>query len=239
MQNRGGAMKIITVANRKGGTGKTTTAFNLAHSYASQNYKVCLLDLDGQGNLSDICRTHFLSVDDFLKAKISTVTNNLDIIAACGDFRYLEKMINDEFSPTTFLKTEMLPRIEGYDYLIIDTSPSNNIINSNGYLISDTFLLVMLLDRFSVKGISAMTEVFAQIKKINTTIECKIVVNQYRKNRNLNKKIEPFLGELREDMFTNIFIPDRQIIRDNILSCKSSIAEIEQYRQLSEVLRVS
>ncbi len=232
-------MKVITVANRKGGTGKTTTAFNLAHSLASQDKKVCLLDLDGQGNLSDVCKADFLSVEDFIGASTKPVADNLDIIAACGDFKYLEKMIADEFSPTTFIKTEMLPKIKGYDYLVVDTSPSNNIINSNGYLISDVFLLVMLLDRFSVKGISAMTEVFAQIKKINTTIECKIVVNQYRKNRNLNKKIEPFLSELKENMFTNIFIPDRQIIRDNILNRKSSIVEIAEYQKLSEILRVS
>ncbi len=232
-------MKIITVANRKGGTGKTTTAFNLAHSYASQNSKVCLLDLDGQGNLTDVCRAEFLSIDEFLNAKTTAVSNNLDIVAACGDFRYLEKMISEEFSPTTFIKTEMLPKIQGYDYLVVDTSPSNNIINSNGYLISDTFLLVMLLDRFSVKGISAMTDVFAQIKKVNPTIECKVVVNQYRKNRNLNKKIEPFLEQLKQEMFTNVFIPDRQIIRDNILKCQSSIGEVEEYKELSKILRVS
>lgn len=229
-------MQVITVANRKGGTGKTTTAFNLAHSYASQNYKVCLLDLDGQGNLTDVCRAEFLSIEEFLKAKTRPVTDNLDIIAACGDFRYLEKIISEEFSPTTYLKTEMLPNIEGYDYLVVDTGPSNNIINSNGYLISNTFLLVMLLDRFSVKGISAMTEVFKQIKKVNTSIECKIVVNQYRKNRNLNKKIEPFLGELKEEMFTNVFIPDRQVIRDDILNRKSSIDTVIEYEQLSKVL---
>lgn len=226
-------MKIITVANRKGGTGKTTTAFNLAHSFASENYKVCLLDLDGQGNLTDVCKAEFLSIEDFLKAKTKPVADNLDIIAACGDFRYLEKMIAEEFSPTTYIKTEMLPHIKGYDYLIVDTSPSNNIINSNGYLISNTFLLVMLLDRFSVKGISAMTEVFKQIKKVNKNIECKIVVNQYRKNRSLNKKIEPFLEELKADMFTNVFIPDRQAIRDDILNRESSIDKVEQYKELA------
>ncbi len=229
-------MHIITVANRKGGTGKTTTAFNLAHSYAKQNYNVCLLDLDGQGNLTDVCKAEFLSIEEFLKAKTQPVANKLHIIAACGDFRHLEKIISEEFSPTTYLKTEMLPHIQGYDYLIIDTSPSNNIINSNGYLISNTFLLVMLLDRFSVKGITAMTDVFSQIKKINSNIECKIVVNQYRKNRNLNKKIEPFLAELKQDMFSNIFIPDRQAIRDDILNRKCSIDSVVEYDELSKVL---
>lgn len=228
-------MKVITVANRKGGTGKTTTAYNLAHSFVNENKKVCLLDLDGQGNLTETCKADFLSVEDFINAKTKSVVDNLDIIAACGDFRYLEKIISDELSPTTFLKAEILPKIIGYDYLIVDTSPAYNVINANGYLISNTFLIVMNLDYYSVQGLNNMIDIVSQIKKINPSVECKIVINGYRKNRNLNKKIEPFLSSLK-DMFTNVFIPDRQLIKEDILAHRPSIERVSEYKKLCAIL---
>ncbi len=229
-------MRVITIGNRKGGVGKTTTAFNLAHSFAKENKKVCLFDLDGQGNLTGTCRADFLSVDDFVGAKTKPVAENLDIIAACGDFRYLEKIIADELSPTTFIKTEILPKVQGYDYMIVDTGPSYNVINANGYLISDIFLIVMQLDYYSIQGLNAMMDILGQIKKINPKIQCRIVINQYRKNRNLNKKIEPFLESLK-DMFTNICIPDKQVIKEDILGRRSSITAVSEYTKLCHILQ--
>ncbi len=192
--------------------------------------------MDGQGNLTGTCRADFLSVEDFVNAKTKSVADNLDIVAACGDFRYLEKIISEELSPTTFLKTEILPKITGYDYLIVDTGPSYNVINANGYLISDTFLIVMQLDYYSIQGLNAMMDILGQIKKINPQIECRIVINQYRKNRNLNKKIEPFLESLK-DMFTNVCIPDKQIIKEDILSRRPSISTVTEYKELCYVLQ--
>ncbi len=232
---KGRTMKVITVANRKGGVGKTTTAFNLAHSFARDGKRVCLMDLDGQGNLSVACRSDFLPIADFVNAKTTNIAENLDLISACEDFKYLEKIISDELSPTTFIKTKILPKIDGYDYLILDTSPSNNLINSNGYLISDIFLVVMLLDFFSVRGLASMTKIRDQIKEINPNVELKIVINQYRKNRNLNKKIEPHLESLK-DMFTNICIPDKQIIKEDLLARRSSINSVEEYSLLAKAL---
>ncbi len=229
-------MKVITVANRKGGTGKTTTAFNLGHSYAKQGKRVCLLDLDGQGNLSTACKANFLKIKDFANAKTTAVAENLDIIAACSDFRDLEKRIGDTLSPTTFIKTKMLPKIQNYDYLIIDTSPSNNLINSNGYLISDTFLVVILLDFFSVKGLASMRNVLDQIKEINPSVDFKIVINQYRKNRNLNDKIESRVKRLPANWFTNVRIPDRQQIKEDLLGRRTSIENIKEYGLLAQAL---
>ncbi len=225
-------MKVITVANRKGGTGKTTTAFNLAYSKADEGKRVLLLDLDSQGNLTKACCADFIGIDDFLSATITNVVENIDIIAAVGDFKLLEKTINDNIIPSTFLENNLLPKISGYDYLIVDTSPAVNIVNTSAFLMSDTLLVVMQLDYFSMLGLSNMLDIVGQVKSVRPNLECKIVVNQYQKKRNLNKSIEQALLSL--DSFTTVFIPNRQIIKDNIAKNKPSIDEIAEYKILSE-----
>lgn len=160
------------------------------------------------------------------------VFDNIDILSACNDFKTLEKIINDNLIPSTYLEKHLIPKIKVYDYLIIDTSPSNNIINTNAYLMCDVFLIVMQLDYFSTLGLSKMLDIVAQVKEVKPNIECKIVVNQYRKRRNLNKSIKKALLSL--DMFTSIFIPDKQVIKDNIAKNKHSIDIVNEYRQLSE-----
>ncbi len=225
-------MRVITVANRKGGTGKTTTAFNLGYSLASFGKRVCLLDLDSQGNLSKTCGADFITREEFLNASRVGVAEGIDIIAACNSFVELESEINENISPTTVLQRKILPHLEGYDFLIIDTSPAMNIVNTNGFLMSDVFIVVMMLDYYSALGIVNMLKIVNQLKDIRPEVECQIVVNQYRKNRNLNKSIEDTLKEI--ESFSNIFIPDRQIIKENIASHKPSIDSIEEYNILGK-----
>ncbi len=227
-------MKVVTIANRKGGTGKTTTVFNLAYSKASEGKKVLLVDLDSQGNLTKACSRAFIDLEDFLNVKSVNVSENIDLLAACKNHRQIEKTMNDTIVPTSFLSKNLLPKISGYDYVLIDTSPAVNIINTNGFLISDMILIVMQLDYFSFVGLSDMFDIVEQVKEHNPNLEYKIVVNQYQKNRNLNKAIEDKIMVL--DNFTSVFIPHRQTIKENIAKHLPSIDSVNEYKILSECL---
>ncbi len=227
-------MKVITVANRKGGTGKTTTAFNLGYSLVEAGKKVCYIDLDSQGNLTKTCKAEFITVEDFFNAKRFEVKDNLHIIPACNSFKELELEIKEQMSSSTVLQRKLVPKLQGYDFVVIDTSPAQNIINENGFIMSDIFVIVMMLDYYSALGIAEMQKIVAQIKEIRPEVVCQIVVNQYRKNRNLNKSIESALKDIKS--FTNIFIPDRQIIKENIARHLPSIDTIAEYNILSKSL---
>ncbi len=227
-------MKIVTIANRKGGTGKTTTTFNLAHSKANQHKKVLLIDLDSQGNLTKACNKNFIEFESFMNAEIQNVAMNLDILPACKNFRQVEKAMNDTIVPTSYLEQELMPKIKGYDYVLVDTSPAVNIVNTNGFLISDMILIVIQLDYFSLLGMEDMYDIINQVKKVKPKLEYKVVVNQYFKNRVLNKSIETNLKTL--DGFTNIFIPHRQQIKQDIATHKPSTDSVAEYKLLSESL---
>ena len=79
-------MKILTVGNRKGGTGKTTTTYNLAFSLALQKNKVCLIDLDSQANLSLLCKVSPIGLDAFKKAELTPINNFISILPATKKF---------------------------------------------------------------------------------------------------------------------------------------------------------
>ncbi len=223
-------MKIVTVANRKGGTGKTTTCFNLGHVKASQKKRTLMIDLDSQGNLTRSSGADFIELDDLLTCRTKPVNKYLDVLPACKNYKAVEKAMNDDIIPTSFLSTYLRPNIKDYDYVLIDTSPTVNIVNTNGLLISDLILVVMQLDYYSMLGLSDMFEIITQVQRHNPNLEYLITVNQYQKNRNLNKAIEN--NVLALDNFSGVFIPHKQTIKENI--AKHLPTNVAEYKELGK-----
>lgn len=221
--------KVITIANNKGGVSKTTSSYNLAHHIALQNKKVLLIDLDSQGNLSHTCNAGFIELDSFLNAQTKSVSENVDILAAVNDFDSLEKLIMQKVQYFYFLKNNLLPKIEDYDYIVVDTAPSVNVINTNAYVMSNTVLIPILLDDYSLFGLSNMLEIIAQIKEVNTALDTKIFVNGFTKNRVYNKIAIDSLESLQT--FSSIYIPQKQSIRDNIAKKVPSL-DVPEYEEL-------
>lgn len=234
-------MKTITVANRKGGTGKTTTAYNLAFSLALKQKKVCLLDLDTQSNLTLISKTQTISLDNFKNVHIQKMNDYIDILASSKEFNILENEINNMIDRNSYLKNFILPKIENnsdYDYLIIDTSPSFSILNINAFCISSTILIVINSDFFSVSGLNEIVHVIKQVKDINKKLDYKIVLNNFVKNRKYFDSLEPILKSI--DNYTAIKIPNRQAFIDNSSLYKPTI-DLEdvaiEYDKICEVIK--
>ncbi len=225
--------KIITIANNKGGVSKTTSSYNLAHYIAQHKQKVLLIDLDSQGNLSHTCNAGFIELDGFLNVQTKNVLENIDILASVNDFDSLEKLIMQKVQYFYFLKNNLLPKIEDYDYVVIDTAPSINVINTNAYVISDTVLIPILLDDYSLFGLSNMLEIIAQIKEVNTSLDTKIFVNGFTKNRVYNKIAMESLESLQT--FSRIYIPQKQSIRDNIAKKVPSL-DVAEYEELCKAV---
>lgn len=187
-------MKIITIANQKGGVAKTTTAFNMAAALSQKHdKKVLLIDLDPQGNLSeylghedeengltiaDVIDT-FISksfVDEKLAEKsiFTNDKNGVDYIPADLSLANTEQMMQNVLSRETVLKRILysLQLFHDYDFILIDTLPSLGILMLNALAASDGVIIPSQTQKFSADGLEALLSVIEQVRTaLNNDLE--------------------------------------------------------------------
>ena len=146
-------MKIITIGTLKGGTGKTSTLYNLSSLLAEQ-FKILLIDVDPQCNLSlnagvDVTATNLKTVKNIFEGNVNAeevifkkpmdCIPNLDIIPSSIQLTATEINIVSQAGREQILNNFLLDNndyLSQYDYIMIDTNPSMSIINQNSFLSS-------------------------------------------------------------------------------------------------------
>ncbi len=157
--------KIISIANQKGGVGKTTTSVNLSTALAATKRKILLLDLDPQGNASTgfgisyrnrtpgayELITHHAS---FLDTMQSTYIPGLDIVPASTDLVGAEiELVNMQHREMR-LKDALLSALDSYDYIMIDCPPALGLLTLNAFVISGSVLIPLQCEYYALEGLS-------------------------------------------------------------------------------------
>ena len=171
-------MKIIAIANQKGGVGKTTTSVNLAASLAQMGKRVLLVDMDPQGNATmssglekngvDFSILDLLLEEEDLKScAIPSPTGGFDVIPANGDLTAAEVELIDVEGKEKRLKNGLANGEQRYDFVLIDCPPSLNMLTINAMVACHSILITMQCEYFALEGLSALLNT---IRRINETV---------------------------------------------------------------------
>lgn len=204
--------QVITIANRKGGVGKTTTTLNLACSLRELGKKILVIDLDPQANLTrcfDVGNSENIkTVGHLLTAELEEESYSVeeyilsydetDIIPSSIFLSAVETQMRSETGSERIL-SEIINQIrEHYDYILIDTSPSLNILNINALCASDSVLITADTGVFAVVGIGELLKTVQKIKKrVNPKLKVQGILLTMCDNRtNLSKLLTQQVEEM-------------------------------------------
>ncbi len=167
--------KIISVANQKGGVGKTTTAVNLSASLAKKNRRVLLIDTDPQGNATSgvgVDKSVQFSVYDVLVDGVDientiqkTEIKNLDVCPSNINLAGAEVQLVSAKDREYRLKEKLDQYKENYDYIIIDCPPSLGLVTLNAFTASDSVLIPVQCEYFALEGLGQLLNTVELVRK--------------------------------------------------------------------------
>jgi len=169
--------KIISVANPKGGVGKTITSINLAAALAYLNQKVLLIDLDPKADASKGLGVDTSSISyniysimsqhqDISKAVIKTIYLNLDIIVGSTSMAGFDLECANDDNKQNILKESIDKIKDNYDYIIIDCPPSLTTLTQNAFASSNSVLIPMQCEFFSMEVISQLLNTILKVQRL-------------------------------------------------------------------------
>ena len=203
--------KIISVANQKGGVGKTTTAVNMSTWIAKKGKKVLLIDADPQGNASSglgIEKNVEISVYDLMindisavEAIVKTQVKNLDICPSNINLAGAEVELVSMMSREYRLKEKLDEIKDKYNYIVIDCPPSLGLITLNAFTASDSVLIPVQCEYYALEGLGQLLNTVNLVKKhLNKSLEIEgALLTMYDMRTNLSnqvvKEVNNYFGE--------------------------------------------
>ena len=213
---------IITIANQKGGVGKTTTAHALVTGLTYKGYKALAVDTDPQGNL-----TYTMNADENKAGVYELLRGDIKPIEAVqhteqGDIISGSLMLSGadmEFSDTgrEYLLSETLePLRASYDFIIIDSPPTLGILTINALTAAHDLIIPMGADAYSLQGLSQLNATIGKVKKrCNPTLNVAgLLITRYSGRAILSQELrETIEGKAARAVGTNVF---NSVIREGI-----------------------
>jgi chromosome partitioning protein len=170
----GARPRRIAVFNHKGGTGKTTSAVSIAAGLAAKGHKVLLVDTDAQGNVSvslgakgERSLYHVLVMGLRVSDVATTIRPNLDLVPSNETLAAAELYLAGRQNRDRVLRDRLAAASEGYDYVVLDCSPSLSLMNQNALVFAESVLVPVACDYLSLVGVR---QVIKTVKNVNALL---------------------------------------------------------------------
>ena len=211
--------KVISVANQKGGVGKTTTTVNLATLLAKKGKKVLLIDTDPQGNATSglgVTKELEFSVYDILVGDTTfpetiqdTAIKNLKVCPSNISLAGAEVELVSMMSREQRLKTKLDEVKDKFDYVLIDCPPSLGLITLNAFTASDSVLIPVQCEYFALEGLGQLLNTVNLVKKhLNKNLEIEgALLTMYDARTNLSNQVVKEVKKYFEDKVYKTVIP--------------------------------
>ena len=194
---------VITIANQKGGVGKTTTAVNLAASLAALEYKTLLIDMDPQANATsgvgmEVSVENATIYDAVVDSSISvkdiidkTEFPNLDLIPSNKDMAGAEIEMVQMGNRERLLKPLIESIREPYDFILLDCSPSLGLLTINALVAADSLIVPVQCEYYALEGLGNLINTIKIVQKgLNPSLEIEgILLTMYDSRLNLANQV--------------------------------------------------
>lgn len=250
-------MKVISILNQKGGTGKTTTAINLSSSLAYKKKKTLLIDIDPQSHStiglgieiedqSSSISKILSNLETPLKEVITkTYIKNLNIAPSHISLARTAEQIYTKLYKEATLNKAIQPIKKDYDFIIIDCPPSLGVLTINALFASDFLIVPCQMSRYSLDGLSDLMDVVRAVKntgeeKNKNMSYLRILLTMFDvRNKITNefilKELEPFKERIfKTKIMKNEALNQAQITQKSIFDFDPKSRGADNYKELTK-----
>lgn len=236
-------MRVVAVANQKGGVGKTTTAQALTAGLAGKGYRVLAIDLDPQGNFSSACGAECFNVPTAYELLKQTAEPG-EAVQHIGSYDIIPANImlagaEQELSQTGKehrLKEAIAALGGGYDYVVIDTPPSLGVLTVNAFTAASDILIPTTAGIFATAGISQLSDTVKNVQRYcNPSVKIVgILFTRFNPRANISRQIKELTEQIGEYISAPIY---KTFIRSAVVveEAQANKTDIFSYAEKSTV----